>query len=52
MELARIIADIICIVIAIVAVSEIEIAAIRVGIIRDAGTATQIVIMNCRQIDR
>ena len=42
-ELVRIIADMIYIVNAIVATSEIDIAAIRVGIIRDVVIATQII---------
>ncbi len=52
MELVRIIADIICIVIVIVVVSEIHIAAIGVGIIRDVVIATQIISMNCMLIGR
>ncbi len=42
-ELVRIIADIVCIVIVIVVASEIDIVAIGVGIIRDIVIATQII---------
>ncbi len=51
-ELVRIIADIVCIVIVIVVASEIDIAAIGVGIIRDVVIATQIISMNCMLIGR